>query len=79
MPHAGVSTEFVEACEDDIARFITAQEHTQGIQALIRILMERNALTHAYAADVQESLTYIADMLRVGKSYAARARRGVYG
>lgn len=45
MPKLGVSTEWLETREDEIARILTAREHVERIRALGRVLAQRRAIT----------------------------------
>jgi hypothetical protein len=74
MPKLGVSTEWLETREDEIARILTAREHVERIRALGRVLAQRRAITPAYAADLNDSLDYIVAALLIGKRNTATLR-----
>lgn len=76
MPKPGVSTDSLADLENDIARILTAREHVERLRALGRVLVQRNVITPAYAADLGDSLDYIIGALLTGKRNTARLRGG---
>lgn len=75
MPHAGVSTEFVQRCEDDAATFILAGEQLDGLRTLAQVLRQRQMITDTYYQDMHDALDYIGGALLLGKRNTARLRR----
>lgn len=72
----GVSTEWIEAREDEIAHMITATEHVDRLRQLARMLRERDWITNAYYLDILDSCDYIAVALQHGKRNTAALRNG---
>lgn len=75
MPHNGVSTEFLETLDDDIAEFIVAQEHVRDIRRMFDLLYERKHIQWRYKLDADDSLDHIAAALLTGKKNTAQLRR----
>lgn len=75
MPREGISTEWLEAREDDIAQILTAQEHVRRMRRMVEVLTERQMITWQYALDAYDSLDYIGGALLVGKINTAKLRK----
>jgi hypothetical protein len=76
MPHDGVSTDWIQERENDIARITAAKdEHLDRIRDLADILRRRRFITERYCRDLRDSLDFIACALLIGKRNTARLRR----
>ena len=61
MPASGVSSEWVQEREDEIARLISAKdEHLDQLRQLADLLRRRQFVTESYYRDLRDSLDYIA-------------------
>lgn len=76
MPTLGVSSEWLEEREDEIAQMLTARDHVERLRWLGELLRRRNLITSAYYRDLRDSLDYIAAALLIGKHNTARLRNG---
>ncbi len=76
MPRGGVSTEWIEDREDEIALILRAQRHVEQFRALMRVLLGRGFVTEVYYADALDSLALIDWALLVGKRNTAMLRNG---
>lgn len=74
MPKSGVSTEWIETLEDEIAQMLTARDHVDRLYTLADLLRRRNIVTDAYYRDMRDSLDYIAAALLTGRRNTARLR-----
>lgn len=75
MPASGVSSEWVQEREDEIARLISAKdEHLDQLRQLADLLRRRQFVTESYYRDLRDSLDYIAGALLVGKRNTATLR-----
>jgi hypothetical protein len=74
MPHNGVSSEWTQAREDEIARFLTAREQVERLRTLGNVLALRHSITPAYHADYDDTLDFILAALLVGKRNTAMLR-----
>lgn len=75
MPATGVSSEWVQEREDEIARLIAAKdEHLDALRDLADLLRRRQFVTDAYYHDLRDSLDYIAGALLIGKRNTATLR-----
>ena len=75
MPSAGISSEWVQEREDEIARLISAKdEHLDNLRQLADLLRKRRFVTDAYYRDLRDSLDYIAGALLIGKRNTAALR-----
>lgn len=76
MPRDGVSTDWIQTREDEIARLTTAKdEHLDRIRDLAALLRRRRFITEPYYRDLRDSLDFIACALLLGKRNTARLRR----
>lgn len=76
------SNEYIEAREDELARFVQAIEFVDHLRHLVEILYRRNRVTTAYYHDIRDTLTYIDGTLLIGKKNTAalrNQREGDYG
>lgn len=76
MPTQGVSTEWLETLEDEIAHMVTARDHVDSLRRLGELLHRRHMISAAYYGDMRDSLDYIAAALLTGKHNTARLRNG---
>jgi hypothetical protein len=76
MPTLGVSTEWIETLEDEIAQMLTARDNVERVRALGELLRRLNLISTAYYRDLRDSLDYIAAALLAGKRNTARLRNG---
>jgi len=76
MPTLGVSSEWLETLEDEIAHMVTARDHLDKVRNLGDLLRRRDLISQAYYADLRDSLDYIAAALLTGKHNTARLRNG---
>ena len=75
MPNGGVSSEWVQEREDEIARLIAAKdEHLDHLHALADLLRQRRFISDAYYHDMRDSLDFIAGALLIGKRNTATLR-----
>lgn len=75
MPASGVSSEWVQDREDELARLISAKdEHLDQLRQLADLLRRRQFVTESYYRDLRDSLDYIAGALLVGKRNTATLR-----
>ncbi len=75
MPASGVSSEWVQDREDEIAQLISAKdEHLDQLRQLTDLLRSRRFVSESYYRDVRDSLDYIAAALLVGKRNTATLR-----
>jgi hypothetical protein len=74
----GVSIEWIEAKEDEIARMIIASEQVQKLRTLAGMLRSRGMVSNAYYHDMLDSLDYIAGALQTGKRNTAQLRNGAH-
>ena len=75
MPASGVSSEWVQEREDEIARLIAAKdEHLDNLRQLAELLRRRQFVTETYYRDLRDSLDYIAGALLIGKRNTAALR-----
>lgn len=69
-----VSNEYIEAREDEIARFIIAAEHVDKLRGLAEQLRQRGMVSTQYYLDLRDTLTFIDGALLIGKSNTAQLR-----
>lgn len=74
MPQSGVSTEWLEGREDEIATFLIARDQVDALRRLLDLLHRRQMLTDAYYQDARDALDYIAAALLTGKKNTALLR-----
>jgi hypothetical protein len=74
VPQAGVSTEWIEDKEDEIAEFLIAREQVDSLRRLLDLLHQRQMITDAYYQDTRDSPDYIAAALLTGKRNTALLR-----
>lgn len=75
MPASGVSSEWVQEREDEIARLISAKdEHLDHLRQLAELLHRRQFVTDSYYRDLRDSLDCIAGALLIGKRNTAQLR-----
>ncbi len=74
MPRDGVSTDWVEDRENEIAMFLIARDEVDGLRHLLGVLHRRKMISDAYYEDARDSLDYIANALLVGKKNTAALR-----
>lgn len=77
MPKSGVSTEWIETLEDEIAQMLTARDHVDRLRTLADLLRRRNIVTDAYYRDMRDSLDYIASRCIRGAAGASGAAAGI--
>lgn len=75
MPVSGVSVEWVEAKEDEIARIITAQEHVRRMRRFVEVMAESQFIMPDYEQRAHDSLDYVAEVLLTAKRNTAQLRR----
>lgn len=76
MPHDGVSSDWIQERENEIARLIAAKdEHLDRIRDLADILRRRRFITERYYHELRDTLDFIACALLIGKRNTARLRR----
>lgn len=73
---SGVSDKWIGAREDEIATFIAAREHLDGLRQMAAILRRRDMITDAYYQDIRDSLDYIGNAVLIGKRNTACLRKG---
>lgn len=73
--------DYLEAREDELARFITAHEHMDKLREMGRVLCKRQMITELYYRDLQDTLSYVDSTLMIGKHNTAilrnKCKRGV--
>jgi hypothetical protein len=69
-----IANEYIEACEDKIARMITASEQVSSIRQAFKVLHKRQKVTTAFYNDACDSLTFIDSALLDGKQAIATLR-----
>jgi hypothetical protein len=69
-----IDDEYIGACEDRIARKITASEQVNGLRQLMARLHKRQMLTTVVYYDACDALTYIDGELLDGKQAVATLR-----
>ncbi len=75
MPEAGISSEWLQAREDEIARLIVAKdEHLDRLRIVADLLRQRHFVSEAYYHDLRDSLDFIASALLIGKRNTATLR-----
>lgn len=75
MPASGVSSEWVQDREDEIARLTAAKdEHLDHLRSLAELLHQRRFVSESYYRDVRDSLDFIAAALLTGKRNTAALR-----
>jgi hypothetical protein len=74
VPQVGVSTEWIEDREDEIAEFLIARDQVDSLRRLLDLLHQRQMITNAYYQDARDSLDYIAAALLTGKRNTALLR-----
>jgi hypothetical protein len=74
VPQAGVSTEWIEDREDEIAEFLIARDQVDSLRRLLDLLHQRQMITDGYYQDARDSLDYIAAALLTGKRNTALLR-----
>lgn len=75
MPLAqGVSLEWIEQKEDEIARMITAAEQVDELRIVARLLLERGFVTQAHYNRLRAALDGIATALQMGKHNTSTLR-----
>ena len=74
MPSDGVSTDWLEAREDEIAQFLTARDQADSLRRLLDVLHRRKMISDAYYEDARDALDYITCALLTGKKNTARLR-----
>lgn len=74
MPSDGVSTDWLEAREDEIAQFLTARDQADSLQRLLDVLHRRKMISDAYYEDARDALDDITCALLTGKKNTARLR-----
>jgi hypothetical protein len=76
MPHMGVSTEWVEEREDEMARLINACDQLDRLRTLGHVLYQREMVTESYYRDYRDSLDCIASALTIARRNTAILRNG---
>ncbi len=76
MPTLGVSTEWLETLEDEIAQMLTARDHVDSLRRLGELLHRRHMISTAYYRDMRDSCDFIAAALLTAKHNTARLRNG---
>jgi hypothetical protein len=71
---ATVSNEYIEAREDELARFITASELVDNLRRCAEVLYKRDRITPALYHDMRDTITYIDGTLLIGKQNTATLR-----
>lgn len=72
----GVSTEYIEAREDEIARMLTAGDDVDELRHVLRLMRKRGLITPALYDECKERLDRIAGALLQGKHNTATLRNG---
>jgi hypothetical protein len=75
MPQDGISSDWIAAREDEIARFLTARDQADNLRRLLDLLHRRKMITDAYYQDARDALDYIAAALLTGKKNTALLRK----
>lgn len=74
MPTQGVSVEFVEDREDEMALLITAADHIDRLRVFAQIMYQRQFVERDYYRDIRDSLDLIAAGNRIGRRNTAVRR-----
>lgn len=74
MPSDGVSSEWLGGREDEIADFLTARDHLDGLRRLTALLRERRLINESYYHDTRDSIEFIEGALLKGKRNTAKLR-----
>lgn len=72
----GVSIEWIEAKEDEIARMLTAIDDVEEVRHILRLLYKRGGMTQPVYEHTVAALTRISSALQSGKSNTAALRNG---
>lgn len=77
MPRqAGVSDEWMEMLEDEIAKTLTAIDDTDEIRHVVRLLYQKNMISESLYDNLRERMSRIEEALRTGKKNTAALRNG---
>lgn len=74
----GVSTEWLETREDEIAATLTALDDVEEFRYVLRLVQKRDGITPALYQDLTRRLDRIATALQTGKRNTATLRNGGY-
>jgi len=72
----GVSTEWLETREDEIAATLTALDDVEEFRFVLRLVHKQNGITPALYQDLTRRLDRIATALQTGKRNTATLRNG---
>lgn len=75
-PLNGVSSEYVQDREDEMAVLITACDQVDSLRSLGIALRRRDMITEAYYRDLRDTLDCIATALTIARRNTAMLRRG---
>ena len=74
VPLDGISTDWIENREDEIAAFLIARDQVDALRRLLNLLHRRHMITDAYYQDARDALDCIAAALLTGKKNTALLR-----
>jgi len=72
----GVSTEWLETREDEIAATLTALDDVEEFRFVLRLVHKQNGISPALYQDLTQRLDRIATALQTGKKNTAILRNG---
>lgn len=74
MGHEAISTEYIEAREDELAQLIIASEGMDKLRRVATVLHRRQMITTPYYVDMRDTIDQATSALLIGRRNTAALR-----